>query len=140
MDELFHPAPLYPSKKPRVSRTSIVSDVIAQELAVERTVPGILLVYVCTKSAARPSEGEECWNVEILGDVVERLLRKGEQPGLLEVIVMTDGCMLGTFLTRRACVIAMISDNRRRSLRANLHISHLRERLKLAVDSRRGLR
>lgn len=130
MNKLSHPTPLNPSKQPRVPRTSVVSDVIAQELAVERAMPGILLVHVCMKSATSPGESEKCGYVEILCDVVEGLLRKGEQPGLLEVIMMTDGCMLGTFLDWRASrLVVMISYNRRRSLRANLHIRHLRERL-----------
>lgn len=50
------------------------------------------------KGRASPRESKECRYVEILGDVIERLLGKREELGLRVVIMMTDGCMLGTFL------------------------------------------
>lgn len=92
MNKLLHPVPLDSAKESSVSRTSIEPDIIAEELAVEGAVPCIVVVHVCMEARARPGEGDERRNIEILCDVVERLWGEREQSGaLVLVIMMTDG-------------------------------------------------
>ncbi len=98
MDKLLHPVSFTSPEESDVSGTGVVPGVTPQKLTVKRTMPCIVVLYVRMKGGTSPRESQECRYVKILGDVVERFWGKGEQLGLIVVIMMTDGCMLDTFL------------------------------------------